>query len=239
MKISARTSLFWLALVTGVVLLAAAAAGAAAASVGPTQELVILVRAHGAYTTPSAHSARVGFVRARRPLTGEPTVLPVIARRAGADGLEWLRVRLPGRPNGLTAWIRKRGTAYATTSWRIVVTISNRQVLAYRNGRVVRVFKAIVGKPSTPTPRGEFFVEEVVRLPAGAAGAPFALALSSRSDILQEFAGGPGQTALHGVANIGGVLGTAVSHGCVRVDTFAIRWLAARIGNGVPVTVAA
>lgn len=239
MKVKARTCCFRLALMTGLVLLAAAPASATSASVRPTQELVVLVRAHEAYAEPSAHSARVGSVRARRPLTGEPTVLPVIARRAGADGLEWLRVRLPGRPNGLTGWIRERGTASAATSWRLVVTISNRQVLAYRNGRVVRVFKAIVGKPSTPTPRGEFFVEEVVRLPASAAGAPFALALSSRSTVFQEFAGGSGQTALHGLANLGGVLGTAVSHGCVRVDTFAIRWLAARIGNGVPVTVAA
>ena len=176
---------------------------------------------------------------AQRPITGERTVLPVIAHRTGADGLEWLRVRLPGRPNGLTGWIRERGTAYAATSWHVVVTISGRRVVVYRNGRVVRVFKAIVGKPSTPTPRGEFFVEEVVQLPAGAAGAPFALALSSRSEVLQEFAGGPGQTALHGVANIGGVLGTAVSHGCVRLDTDAIRWLAERIGPGVPVTVVA
>lgn len=144
-----------------------------------------------------------------------------------------------GRPNGLTGWITKRATASAATSWHVVVTISERQVLAYRDGRLVRVFKAIVGKPSTPTPRGEFFVEEVVQLPAGGAGAPFALALSSRSDVFQEFAGGPGQTALHGLANIGGVLGTAVSHGCVRLDTVAIRWLAERIGNGVPVTVAA
>ena len=236
MKISDRTSLFRLALVTGVVLLAAAA-GAAAASVRPTQELVVLVRAHEAYTAPSAHSARVGSVRARRPITGEPTVLPVIARRAGADGLEWLRVRLPGRPNGLTGWIRERASVSAVTSWRIVVTTSGRRAVVYRNGRVVRVFKAIVGKPSTPTPRGEFFVEEVVRLPASAAGAPFALALSSRSTVFQEFAGGPGQTALHGLANLGGVLGTAVSSGCVRLGTDAIRWLAVRIGSGVPVTV--
>lgn len=68
-------------------------------------------------------------------------------------------------------------------------------------------------------------------------GAPFALALSARSNVLQEFAGGDGQVALHGLANIGGVLGSAVSHGCVRLDNGAMRWLAARIGPGVPVTI--
>jgi hypothetical protein len=52
-----------------------------------------------------------------------------------------------------------------------------------------------------------------------------------------EFAGCPGQIALHGLSNVGGVLGTAVSHGCVRLADTAIRWLAARIGPGVPVTI--
>ncbi len=71
----------------------------------------------------------------------------------------------------------------------------------------------------------------------GSAGTPFALALSARSNVLQEFAGGPGQTAIHGLGNVGGTPGTAVSHGCVRLDDRSIRWLAARIGPGVPVTI--
>jgi lipoprotein-anchoring transpeptidase ErfK/SrfK len=114
-------------------------------------------------------------------------------------------------------------------------------VIVYRQGRAVRVFKAIVGKPSTPTPLGDFFVEESVHLHARTVGAPFALALSARSDVLQEFAGTPGQIALHGLDNIGGVLGTAVSHGCIRLADSAMHWLVAwrgaRIGPGVPVTI--
>ena len=71
----------------------------------------------------------------------------------------------------------------------------------------------------------------------GSAGGPFALALSARSNVLQEFDGGPGQIGLHGVANLGGTPGTAVSHGCVRLDNPSISWLAARIAPGVPVTI--
>ena len=109
----------------------------------------------------------------------------------------------------------------------------------YRLGHAVRVFKAIVGKPSTPTPLGDFFVEESVHLHATTIGAPFALALSARSNVIQEFAGGPGQIALHGLDNIGGVLGTAVTHGCIRLADSAMRWLVTwgRIGPGVPVTI--
>jgi lipoprotein-anchoring transpeptidase ErfK/SrfK len=102
----------------------------------------------------------------------------------------------------------------------------------------VRSFAAIVGKPSTPTPHGRFFVEESVRMLPGSAGGPFALALSARSNVLQEFEGGPGQIAVHGVANLGGEPGTAVSHGCVRLADRSIRWLAAHISAGVPVTIA-
>lgn len=123
------------------------------------------------------------------------------------------------------------------THWHLVVRTSSRRVLVYRSGRLVRTFSAIVGKSSTPTPHGEFFVEEAVELGAGAVGAPFALALSARSNVFQEFAGGPGQIALHGLVNVGGVLGTAVSHGCVRLDNYAMRWLVTQFGFGIPVTI--
>jgi len=103
----------------------------------------------------------------------------------------------------------------------------------------VRSFAAIVGKPSTPSPRGRFFVEESIDMPPGAAGGPFALATSARSNVLQEFAGGPGQIGIHGIENLGGTPGTAVSHGCVRLPNGAIRWLVVRIRPGVPVTIAA
>ena len=236
---------FWLTSIAVLVLLAATQAPAAAVParfvkpvvvVKPTQRLVALLRAHEGFSKPNRHSARVGLVRARRPITGERTVLPVIGRTVRRGGLSWLHVGLPGRPNGRTGWITKRATAHAVTRWHIVVRTSSRLVIVYRRSRLVRVFKAIVGKPSTPTPLGEFFVEESVQLPADSMGAPIALALSARSNVLQEFAGGPGQIALHGRENIGGILGTAVSHGCVRVADDAIRWLSERIGPGVPVT---
>jgi lipoprotein-anchoring transpeptidase ErfK/SrfK len=175
------------------------------------------------------------MVAARRPITGERTTLPVIARATGSGGAGWLEVMLPGRPNGSTAWIAERGTRELVTPWRLTIDLATRRLTAYRDGRVVRSFSAVVGKPTTPTPTGEFFVEETLRMQPGEAGGPFALALSARSNVLQEFEGGPGQIAVHGRENLGGALGAAVSHGCVRLATASIAWLAARIGPGVPV----
>jgi lipoprotein-anchoring transpeptidase ErfK/SrfK len=144
---------------------------------------------------------------------------------------------LPGRPNGSTGWIAAQGTRRLVTGWHIVVDLAGRRVSVYRHGHVVRTFQAVVGKPSTPTPTGQFFVEETVQMATGHPGGPFALALSARSNALQEFEGGPGQIALHGRNNLGGALGTAASHGCVRLDTASIDWLAARIGPGIPTTI--
>lgn len=205
--------------------------------VAPTQRLAVVLSAHRAFSEPDRGATMLQVVQPQRPLTGEQTVLPVLAERSGAHGSGWLRVRLPGRPNGRTGWIERRATRAATTSWHIVVDTTTRRVIVYRAGRAVRTVEAVVGKPSTPTPHGDYFVEEVLRLSATDVGAPFALALSARSDVLQEFDGGPGQIALHGLGNVGGVPGTAVSHGCVRLDSDSMLWLVMRIGPGVPVTI--
>lgn len=196
------------------------------------QELIIPRTAHRIYSAPTAWSHLVGVLPTLTPITEERTTLPVLARRAG-----WFEVRLPGRPNGHTGWIRRVATTDSYTRWHVIVRLRARTVTLYRSGRALRTFPAVVGKPSTPTPEGRFFVEESVALRPYSPGAPFAFALSARSSVLQEFDGGPGQIAIHGIANIGGVPGTAVSHGCVRLAAGAIRWLAARIGPGVPVTI--
>ena len=187
---------------------------------------------------PGASAERVATVKARRPLTGQPTVLPVIGR-ASADGRPWLRVRLPKRPNGQTGWIAADGTDQAKTPWRVLVDRSARRATIYRSGKVIRRFRVVVGKRATPTPLGEFFIAERVRQPNGTDTGPWALALSAYSNVLQEFAGGPGQVALHGRTGLSNPLGSAASNGCIRFADSAISWMAKRMGAGVPVSIRA
>ena len=142
----------------------------------------------------------------------------------------------PGRPNGHTGWISAPARS-GSSEWSIQVKLSARQVTVFRFGTEVRRFAAVVGKPSTPTPRGRFFVEEAMALSPSAAGGPYALATSARSNVFQEFEGGPGQIALHGRDHLSGALGSAASHGCVRLGTHAITWLAKRIGAGTPLRI--
>jgi hypothetical protein len=202
-----------------------------------SQPLVVLLHDHVARTAPSPHADRVEAVAARRPLTRARTVLPVLGRANSSAGARWLRVRLPGRPNGHGGWISANRTRPASTPWHIWVKLSTRKVTVYRGGQAERRFRAVVGKPSTPTPRGLFFVEEGLALSSYAAGGPFALATSARSHVLREFEGGPGQIGIHGTDNLTGAPGTAASHGCIRLGTRAITWLARRIGAGVPLTI--
>lgn len=207
----------------------------AAPHVAPSQPVAALLASHRVFTTPGGRV--LDSVSWRRPITGERTVLPVLAERM-ARGRQWLRVLLPGRPNGHSGWIKAAGTHAGVIRWHIVISLSARRAWIYFSGRLRRSWLVVVGKPSTPTPTGHFFVEENVAEPPSFAGAPFALALSARSNVFTEFDGGPGQVALHGVGGgLGGTPGQAQSHGCVRFTNADITWLAARIAPGTPVTI--
>lgn len=215
----------------------AAPPGAAAGRIPTSQPLVVLLHDHVARTGPNAHAGRIESVASRRPLTRARTVLPILGRASSRKRGSWLHVRLPGRPNSHKGWISTNRTKLTSTGWRILVTLSTRRVTVYHGDRARRHFRAVVGKSSTPTPRGSFFIEEALALSSYDTGGPFALATSARSNVFQEFEGGPGQIGIHGTNNLTGALGTAASHGCIRLGARAITWLARRIGAGVPLTI--
>ncbi len=226
-----------------VVLAVAASAGAPAAAsaasprhVKASQAVAQLRFSHQVYRSASMRAPLHRTLPAQTPLTGERTTLPVVGH-AAAGHRRWLRVMLPGRPNSSTGWIEQGGTRELQTGWRIIVSLSRRRVWAYFDGHLLKSFSAVVGKPSTPTPTGNFFVEETEAMPGTAPGGPYVLALSARSNVLQDFDGGPGQIGIHGRDLLGGTLGQAESHGCMRLATSDITWLAVRIGPGVPVTI--
>lgn len=210
---------------------------ASASAVPVGQALVILGHTKDVHSAPSVNAPQMTTVASRRPLTGVRTVLPVLGQATSKHRQAWVDVRLPGRPNGSSGWITTAGTMPSWTPWRLSVNLNARLVTVYHRGHAMRRFSAVVGKPSTPTPQGNFFVEEGLWMGPGAAGGPFALATSARSDVLQEFDGGPGQIGMHGMDNLPGALGTASSHGCIRLTTSAITWLAMRIGPGVPLSI--
>jgi lipoprotein-anchoring transpeptidase ErfK/SrfK len=170
---------------------------------------------------------------------GGPTELLVLSQRR-FDGADWLRVRLPDRPNTATGWIDANVTTLRTTPWRIVVSTERRTVSVFRLGQEVRRFRAVVGAPGTPTPHGLFAVLERIHTgsPGGFYGS-WILSLTAHSTVYEHFEGGDGRVAIHGRggASLLDPLGSARSHGCVRMDNDAIAWLAKVAGPGTPVQI--
>jgi lipoprotein-anchoring transpeptidase ErfK/SrfK len=78
-----------------------------------------------------------------------------------------------------------------------------------------------------------------VRQPAGSVLGPFALQLTAHSNTLKNYGGRPGRVAMHGRSGglLADPLGSARSHGCIRMQNRIIRWLARRALPGTPVEV--
>ena len=169
---------------------------------------------------------------------GGPVRLLVLRSALDRDGRRWLRVRLPERPNDRAGWIRADRTRIRATPWRIVVSTGARTVTVRRAGKVVRRFFAVVGAPATPTPHGLFAIDERIRQAGGELG-PWALHLTAHSNVLDNYGGGEGRVAIHGRAGalLADPLGSARSHGCIRIDNAVVSWLAARAVEGTPVVV--
>jgi len=233
----------------------AGAAGVAGAAVGAGVPVVAAgpapvaapSRAGGATTAlivtdtmarPRPGSARPGpHIGTTTDWSGEPEVLLVLGS-AQVGSSQWLRVLLPIRPDGTSGWIPRNDVVLGRTDVWITLRMSERMLLVYHRGALVRSFRAVIGKPATPTPHGLAAIYERDRQadPGGFLG-PWALPLTALSPVLTNFGGGPGRVAIHGRggASLADPLGSARSHGCIRIDNAAIDWLAAHVAAGTPV----
>jgi lipoprotein-anchoring transpeptidase ErfK/SrfK len=229
---------------------ATAAAVAAPAAAAPRCEPGSVRRlgsdrlAHAAVVRERATARRApgGAVLARFAATnrnGVPTVFGVLAERVDARcRATWYRVRLPMKPNGATGWVRAGEVELAEVRTRIVVDLSARTVTLFRDGRVAIRTPAAIGSPSTPTPTGEYYVDQ--RLVPSDPGGPFgpgALGISAYSEVLTGWAQG-GPIAIHGT-NRPETIGQAVSNGCLRVPNDVLVRLFELAPAGTPVSVRA
>ena len=206
-------------------------------------------RAHGAtvarITTPTRARRRPERAASGRPVATttawsyQPQVLLVLDG-ATSDGRDWVKVLLPDRPNGSAGWVPRDHVVLLTTPYWIEIRTRPRTVRVFRDGERVRGFRAVVGTPATPTPHGLAAIYERNRQPdPGAFLGPWALSLTALSEVLENYGGGPGRVAIHGRAgaSLFDPLGSARSHGCVRVNNVDVSWLARKIPPGTPVDI--
>ncbi len=169
-----------------------------------------------------------------RTAAGSPRVLLVRGRRAG-----WVEVWLPVRPNGSRGWVRSSAVGLAQDPWRLIAQLRQHRLLLLHGGRLVRWMRIATGARATPTPRGRFFISELLRQPqAGGVYGPWVFALSGFSRVITRFRGGDGEIGLHGT-DAPWLLGRDVSHGCVRMANRDVIALARVLPLGTPVDIRA
>ena len=186
---------------------------------------------------PSARAALGAKLTADAPYAAGPQIFLVLDAQKAADGGVWYRVLLPSRPNGATGWVSGDLLALRRNPWRVRVSTARREAQLLRSGRVMNRWKVAVGRPSLPTPTGTFAISEIVPQgsPSGFYG-PYIITLTAHSNQLNEFDGGDGRVALHGTSQPQ-FLGTAASHGCVRLPNVAANVIASRVPAGTPVEI--
>jgi hypothetical protein len=188
------------------------------------------VRAH--------HSGRSRHVARLRALTedGVPEVyLALRSHRARGNRL-WVRVRIPGRPNGRKGWVPRDalGRLHAVTTALRIEKARSRATLR-RRGRIVWRSRIGHGAPGMATPSGRFYIRERLDNRGGdPVYGPVAFGTSAYS-ALSEWPGG-GVIGIHGT-NQPWLIPGRPSHGCIRVPNAAIRRLARRMPIGTPVRI--
>jgi lipoprotein-anchoring transpeptidase ErfK/SrfK len=151
---------------------------------------------------------------------------------------DWLEIQLPIRPNGATGWIPAEGIELRTVTLEIAIDLDARTLTLTDDGDVVLTTPVAIGTPDTPTPTGRYYLTDKIDTgdPAGPYG-PYALGLSAHSDVLDQFAGGPGQIGIHGTDEPGSI-GTPASAGCIRVPNDTITAITDLVPLGTPVEIA-
>jgi lipoprotein-anchoring transpeptidase ErfK/SrfK len=167
---------------------------------------------------------------------GPREVYPALESRIGANDNAWIRVRIPGRPNGRSGWVRRHALGRFTVV-RTKLRINRRTLRATLTRRGKRVWSSDigVGARATPTPAGNFWIRTHLRVArTHTIYGPVAFGTGAYS-VLSDWPGG-GVIGIHGTDRPDLIPGRP-SHGCVRVPNAAIRRLATLMPIGTPVEI--
>ena len=146
---------------------------------------------------------------------GYPMTMPILEERG-----TWLRIMMPERPNGLTAWVQAGQVTRSTSRWRMVVDLSETRVFVYRDGYETWSAPVGIGEDTTRTPTGSYFVA-VIEKPGPPGYGPIVLDLNAHSEDIESWEGtGDAIIAFHGPFGAEQLIragGGKVSNGCIRM----------------------
>jgi hypothetical protein len=166
----------------------------------------------------------------------KPEVYLALKRTWDEAGEEWVRIRLPRRPNGSTGWVRRESLGpFHRVHTRLVIDRKKLRAKLYRNGRGIWTSRIGVGKGGTPTPGGKFYIrEKLIALQGGTIYGPLAFGTSAYSSLSDWPRGGV--VGIHGT-NQPWLIPGRPSHGCIRVPNRNIRRLGRLMPVGTPVQI--
>jgi hypothetical protein len=240
---TARTAV--LALVLAALIPASAAAAALPPATPPgtvrlSDERLTTKWAHTAdlqpvFSRPSGQARRVARLRL---LTEDrfAEVYLVLSSWKNSTGNTWLKIRVPHRPNGLTGWVRQSALGQLHTVHTLLrVNKHTLRVTLYDNGRKRFSARIGVGKASTPTPSGHFWIREKFRVGGHTLYGPRAIGTSAYAPYLTDWPGG-GVVGLHGTDQPNLIPGRP-SHGCIRLRNADILRLYKLAPKGTPIDI--
>jgi hypothetical protein len=187
------------------------------------------------HASPSRRSAVRGRLRFLTE-DGQAELYMALTSARLASGQTWIQIELPARPNGQTGWVpRSALETFHTVNGYLLVDRTTLAATLFREGHAIFSAPIGVGKASTITPPGRFYVmEKLITLDDPEYG-PYALGTSAYAPTLREWPGG-GVVGIHGTDEPELIPGRP-SHGCVRMRNADITELWSLISVGTPIEI--
>jgi len=155
------------------------------------------------------------------------------------DHGDWLKVLIQARPNHTEGWIKASDVDITTTTYRMVLSLADRHLTVYDGNEVVAETDVVIGKQTTPTPVGSFYLsEKIEQKNASGAYGPWILSTNGYSESLDLFDNGLPVVAFHGT-NQPDLIGTQASNGCIRMPNDVVTQLADLLPAGTPIEIVA
>ena len=184
----------------------------------------------------SRHSTRSRRVGRLRFFTedGFPEVYLALTSYTTVAGKEWLKIRVPKRPNGVTGWIPADALGELNENrYQLVINRSLLKATLFRRRERVWTARVGIGAPGTETPAGRFYVREKFRFSGVPVYGTHAIGTSAYAPTLSDWPGG-GVIGIHGTSEPELIPGRP-SHGCVRVRNPDVERLWRKIPIGTPI----
>jgi hypothetical protein len=188
------------------------------------------------YQAPRTSSHRVGQLTWYTP-DGFSSVYLLLRAHWDSRGHKWVKLRIPGRPNGRTGWVESNALGlFHLTHQSVVVNREQLRMYFYRDGHQIWSAPVGVGQPSMPTPTGHFWIDERFTITDPSSGYyPYAFGTTDYST-LTDWPGG-GVVGIHGPYYDSAGIPGYISHGCIRLHIPDDFWLASHVQLGTPVHV--